>query len=420
MNQLLLDSDDVDINVDVDDSDDSESTLHSFNLVTTPNDFNAVTLISFMEKGVFKIPSFQRNFVWDIQKSSKLIESLVLGLPIPQIFLYERSRNNFEIIDGQQRLLTLYFFFKGRFPKPATRVKLRDKANSSDTEFFKKSFLEDDEYFSKFSLKLLSKNDSTTSDHPLHNKNYSTLDIQHLTTLQLSTIRNMVVKPANSLDEEHSAMFEIFNRLNSGGMNLNNQEIRMSLYPSEFLDLLIKLNRNPTWRRLISKDALDLRLRDVELILRLFAMLLCGVEEAPRNHLFLQKALYQNSILSFLNKFANQSKNFTSDDLIFFETVWATFMDAIADIDLAYLSNSKEYVESAKVSIPVLEAIFYGLFRDGTELGKVEPIKITNQQLIDLKNKPDFLSACLDKTTSRLNVKARLEESHKFFNVESI
>jgi uncharacterized protein with ParB-like and HNH nuclease domain len=55
--------------------------------------------------------------VWDLGRASKLIESLLLGLPVPQIFLYEAARNEFLVIDGQQRLMSIYYFIKQRFPK---------------------------------------------------------------------------------------------------------------------------------------------------------------------------------------------------------------------------------------------------------------------------------------------------------------
>jgi uncharacterized protein with ParB-like and HNH nuclease domain len=51
-----------------------------------------------------KIPGFQRNYVWDIKRASKLIESIIIGIPIPQIFLFEEDRNKFIVIDGQQTL----------------------------------------------------------------------------------------------------------------------------------------------------------------------------------------------------------------------------------------------------------------------------------------------------------------------------
>jgi len=68
---------------------DEDYPLNEYQLTTTPNDFNILTIVSFIESKVFKIPSFQRHYVWDLKRASKLIESLLIGLPIPQMFLYE-------------------------------------------------------------------------------------------------------------------------------------------------------------------------------------------------------------------------------------------------------------------------------------------------------------------------------------------
>ena len=57
--------------------------------------------------------------------ASRLIESLILGLPVPQLFLYEEGNNRFLVIDGQQRLMTIYYFIKGRFPRTDQVVTLR-------------------------------------------------------------------------------------------------------------------------------------------------------------------------------------------------------------------------------------------------------------------------------------------------------
>ena len=91
--------------------------VKEYDITASPNDFNMFTMFSFIESGAVKIPGFQRNYVWDIKRASKLIESIVIGLPIPQIFLYEEERNKFLVIDGQQRLMSIYYFIKQRFPK---------------------------------------------------------------------------------------------------------------------------------------------------------------------------------------------------------------------------------------------------------------------------------------------------------------
>ncbi len=65
-----------------------------FNITASPNDFNIKTIYSFIDAGVVKIPGFQRHYVWDIKRASKLIESIIIGLPIPQLFLYEEAKIN--------------------------------------------------------------------------------------------------------------------------------------------------------------------------------------------------------------------------------------------------------------------------------------------------------------------------------------
>lgn len=75
--------------------DDGGLHIDPYDITASPNDFNLVTLCSFIDRGAIKIPGFQRHFVWDLTRASRLIESLILGLPVPQLFLYEESRNSF-------------------------------------------------------------------------------------------------------------------------------------------------------------------------------------------------------------------------------------------------------------------------------------------------------------------------------------
>src|SRR6266508_3696873 len=85
-----------------------EIQINEYDITASPNDFNVLTIYNFLEAGSVRIPGFQRNYVWDLGRASKLIESLLLGLPVPQIFLYEAGRNEFLVIDGQQRLMSIY------------------------------------------------------------------------------------------------------------------------------------------------------------------------------------------------------------------------------------------------------------------------------------------------------------------------
>lgn len=410
------DKKDEDLDLDGFDNEENDYSIGTFSLVTTPNDFNISTIINFMDKGVFVIPSFQRNYVWDIAKASKLIESLIIGLPIPQIFLYEKERNKFYIIDGQQRLLSLYFFYKGKFPKNAiARNKIKETIVESNNSFISNTLLNDDEHFINFSLKLNSM--KNPRENPLDGKNFSTLDNELRTELELATIRNMVIKPKYpDEDSRHLAMFEIFNRLNSGGVNLSNQEIRMSLYSSTFILNTIHMNKDIKWRDLLKKPNPDLRLKDVEIILRLFSMLVGGTsfyteyaELDPKT-----SPTYQGSLVALLNSFADFAIKINSETIHEFDLIWERFLSSLDNIAPHMLSNNKNIEsDTLKLSIPVLEAIFYAVSKSYI-LNKDEN-KITKEFLFELKNHTNFLTYCVDKTTSRSSVFGRLDCADRFY-----
>ena len=110
-----------------------ETSIISYDISVIPNDFNVMTINNLMETGIIKMPAFQRNYVWDRKRASRFIESLILGLPVPQIFLYQKERNQFSVIDGQQRLMTIYFFAKQRFPRNGKRSFLRKVFDPNET-----------------------------------------------------------------------------------------------------------------------------------------------------------------------------------------------------------------------------------------------------------------------------------------------
>ena len=197
---------------------DFEGQIDEYDLTATPNDFNVLTIYNFIESGAVVVPGFQRNYVWDIKRASKLIESLILGLPVPQIFLYEQERNKFLVVDGQQRLMSVYFFVKGRFPRPGVRAKLRHLPGNHSR--IPDDVLADDQLFQNFSLSLPEAQPRTPNK--FKGKKYETLQDYRI-TFELRPIRNVIVKQ-NSPRDDDSSVYEIFNRLNTGGVNLQPQE----------------------------------------------------------------------------------------------------------------------------------------------------------------------------------------------------
>ncbi len=369
-----------------------EFQVEEYDISATPNDFNVLTLFSFIESGAVRIPGFQRNYVWDLARASKLIESLILGLPVPQIFLYEEAKNKFQVIDGQQRLMSLYYFIKQRFPHKEKRAELRtifDKYSRIPDEI-----LFNDEYFSNFKLKLTEK----LPDHPnkFNNLNYATL-VDHKTAFDLRPIRNVIVKQ-NIPKDDDSSVYEIFNRLNSGGINLTPQEIRMSLYHSKFYDTLYRLNSLPAWRRLLNNPEPDLHMKDVEILLRGFAMLIDGDSYTP-------------SLVKFLNQFSRKCQTQNEEQNQYIAQLFESFLTNSSHLPQDVFINKR----NGRFNMALFEAVFKAIANNPFK-GRQFIIQLIDLDKIQrLEFDEQFLAASLEGTTGTKNVQIRLKRAREIF-----
>ncbi len=364
-----------------------EYSIKEYDVTASPNDFNLKTLFDFIESGALVIPGFQRNYVWDLARASKLIESILLGLPIPQIFLYEESRNKFLVIDGQQRLMTIYYFIKQRFPRKEKRVELRRVFGQYGK--IPDEILEDDAYFKKFNLSL---SDPIPKQKNRYNGlNYATLG-EHKLSFDMRTVRNVIVKQ-NLPEEENSSVFEIFNRLNSGGINLTPQEIRASLYHSNFYNMLFRINNEPRWRILLNSEEADLHMRDVEIILRSFAMLIDGNQ-------------YKPSMVKFLNTFSNRNKNLKESHINYLEDLFKNFLGSTQD-----LTGKAFFGSSGRFSTLFFEATFAACCKNAFENKTLDTLKFRPESITRLFQDQEFGHASQTDTASTSNVKIRLERA---------
>lgn len=97
-----------DLQVEIDETQENE-VLTGYNIATYPSDFTLGGIVDMWNGGDITIPEFQREFVWTIKQSSVLIESFLLGLPVPPVFFYIDDENKNLVIDGQQRILSVVF-----------------------------------------------------------------------------------------------------------------------------------------------------------------------------------------------------------------------------------------------------------------------------------------------------------------------
>ena len=370
------------------------STSPEYELTATPNDFNIATIVSFIDSEAFEIPGFQRNYVWNINRASRLIESLILGLPVPQIFLFERDRDKFLVIDGQQRLMSIYYFVKGRFPKMDKRIAIR---NAFDTKgAVPESMLKDDEYFTNFRLAL--PENLPNQKNRFKGLTHSSL-ADYRTRFDLRPIRNVVVRQ-NNHDGDYSAVYEIFERLNSGGVNLRPQEIRSSLYHSDFYAMLNEINSSQDWRRLVGNTVPDLHLKDLEIILRGFAMLVEGETYAP-------------SMVKFLNMFSKKAQSHDSERNGYLKDLFASFLASASQLP----DNAFRVFASSRFNIALFEAVFVATCAPAFADQRLVAGDISADSIEALRNDPEFLQAARVGTTQKSNVLKRLERAFAIITV---
>lgn len=360
--------------------------IDEYDLTSTPNDFNTTTIFNFIESGAVKIPGFQRNYVWDIKRASKLIESLIIGLPVPQVFLYEEGRNSFLVIDGQQRLMTIYYFSKHRFPKMTRRVQLREIFNSLGK--IPDEILHNDEYFEDFNLKLSEIREGMPNK--FSGLNYSTLG-DYRTQFDLRTIRNVIIKQVKPSNDD-SSVYEIFSRLNAGGINLTPQQIRFCLYYSDFYDLLSQLNLAPEWRRILGQPEPDLNTRDIEVLLRAIAV-------------WIEADNYKPSMVKFLNNFSRKAQGFSDRQIANVRKTFEWFLEATKGADPVAFQTRQ-----AKFSVPLFEAIFAAacsLHASG------KAVSLTTSAVEAVKTDEKFQAHAQQRTTDAVNVLGRRQRARK-------
>lgn len=358
--------------------------LKEYDITASPNDFNIKTIFDFMVSGNVIVPEFQRNYVWDIKRASRLIESIIIGIPIPQIFLFEEQKNSFLVIDGQQRLMSIYYFMKKRFPDKAKRVELRRIFD--DNGSIPEAILYDDNYFSDFNLRL-----TEQLPNKLNKLNYSTLG-DFKTTFEMRTIRNIIIKQNLPTDDD-SSIYEIFNRLNSGGVNLGPQEIRSSLYESLFYKMLYKINADARWHNLTGLTDSDLHMKDIEFLLRGFSLLL-------------RSDRYKPSMTRFLNDSSKQFKNLSEEKVTYLELLFDSFLESCSGLPLKAF-----YGKTGKFTISIYDAVFAATCKRPLGAGKLVEMKIDPVQLSALKDDAEFVEASQSRTAGKDNVAKRLAKA---------
>lgn len=303
-------------------------------------------------------PEFQRDFVWDIGRASLFIDSLIIGLPIPSIFLGKSKEDeNYMVIDGQQRLKSAYYYMTGNF------------ISNGESSIF--------------SLKSLKNRD-------WNGLTYAELEDKYKKRIRNAVINTTIIEDINSRPK---VVHDLFHRLNTGGMPLTDQEIRNCVYSGDFNKQIISLNKNADWRILLGNSLPDKRLRDAELILRFFALL----------H---NVSSYEPSMKIFLSTYQDENKKnasfLQSNSEIFEKTVGVIVKEIGPNAFRTTRSVNKSMSDAIMVAIA---QIF---------ISKKEPVdlKTNHQRLI---TDDTFKKYTQSGTSTQTNVKGRIDLARNYF-----
>lgn len=353
----------------VDDLDEAlEVTPYVYSITAYGADYPVDSLVKRIDAGDIVVPrfnwmadegseivGFQREYVWPRTKSDRFIESLLLGLPVPGIFLVREPSGLLLVLDGHQRLHTLSLFYGGVIDRREYRL-----------EGVEERFL---------------------------GKRYVDLDVEDRRRLDDSIVHATVIRQ-DEPTEDQSSVYMIFERLNTGGVNLQPQEIRVALYHGELVRVLKELNDHPAWRRLYGNRSR--RLKDMEMILRFFAFHYAG-------------AKYRSPMKEFLNRYMARNRDLVlqrKDELV------RTFTDTVTVLDKAV--GAKAFRPAAAVNAAVVDSLMTGLARR-IKGGPINDLPQVAQEHAVLMKNQSYRGAVETGTSQESNVKTRIELATKAF-----
>jgi hypothetical protein len=245
-------------------------------LFTQPYDLVVESLMEQIENHTIYLrplserPSFQRRYVWTNKLASRLIESILLNVPIPPCYLSQNENYELDVIDGQQRLYSIYRFMNNQFE--LTDIEVLDE---------------------------------------LLNLRFHQLPDKMQRQLRTHTLRCVMIT-----NESHPEIkFDVFERLNTNTVPLNSQEIRNCVYRGRLNDLLQEVIFYEPWLAILGRKGPDKRMRDEELALRFFAFTIKGL------------ASYHTPQKHWLNEMAFEGKNYSNEKVEELRNIWTHSID---------------------------------------------------------------------------------------------
>ncbi len=320
-----------------------------YKIVSYPSDPTLEVINERNKRHEILIPPYQRGWVWKPTQASRLVESFLLGLPVPAIFVYKETSERQVVIDGQQRLKSIWGFFDGKLPD-GSPFYLRGVSPQWEGKYF------DD------------------------------LDETDKRRFRDSTLRQVIVEQLNPHDK--TSIYHIFERLNTGGTALTPQEVRNCAYHGPFNDLIVELNKDSNWRRIFGSGSPDARMRDIELVVRFFA-------------LYEKSDGYYKPMKQFLNDYMGEkqwNKDNKTEKTVFLNTAKRVYENL----------GEKPFNIRRGINAAVFDSVMVAFAKSPNKMP--EHLK---SRYNTLKNNPSYLKSITSSTTDVETVKNRIQLAQK-------
>lgn len=333
-------------------------------------------------------PDYQRKFVWDKKTMSKFIESLLLSIPIPTIFLAENSDDTFEVIDGQQRLTTIFAFMKS-------------KLVANEIEKLPYNLRE---------LDVLALNGLETLKQFNRKNYYDMVDMQRkFNNVSLPVV---IIKK----DSTEDIKYDIFSRINSGSIKLNNQELLNVMYRGELIDSLNTASQKeivdklfgyrPVLKKRFGYHEILLRAKVIEGFVNSDDWKLREIRIKNKNNLNKEYRTYNGrlntAILEYLKEYRNDEQE-ASNLISFIED--STQKVSTVFGDEAFIRINKPGSTSINKTIAELQLVVLSRFNSRVVMDNKEKIKKSFETFLEDIDENIFLRG----TNNTTNVEKRYE-----------
>lgn len=315
-------------------------------------------------------PELQRKYVWDKTEASRFIDSILLKLPVPSIFLAKQPNETLLIIDGYQRLMTVYDYVKGIFSQDKKVFKLSN-SNKINDRWRGKAF-----------------------------KELTDTEQRRIRNTTIHAIIFVQTRPSN----DDTGMYQVFERINTSGRTLFPQEIRNCIYQGSINKLLFELNENEMWRKLFGTKEPDSRMRDMEFILRFLTFNKLNFRQISTKAISLKKEL---------NLFMGNSENAKPTEIKKFRKVFNNTIEHVFECfgDSAFhnISQTKKGELVPKFNPTVYDSIILA-FVDKN----IDTSKKWEENRRKLLNNEEYQNAIRIRTTDIDNIKKRIQLAEKY------